>query len=175
MTHEEPTVYDFTKVTRDPKKVLTIIRIKPYGIKEFRIHAGRTSLHASDERSKQYWRLTARAKEGVTDFEHDSAYIFQIPITAPNFEFMDNSVVYLSALLLGREPDDLRLKLDSNYDPTKLAGASRCDGKKYCKRGAPHPVVPEGHWAGPTTVPGLYQQLIGAKVEVTMIAGPSNK
>lgn len=167
----EETIYDFTKVTRDSKKALTTIRVSSYGIKPFILLAGRTNLDRLGERSL-YWRLTARAKEGVTDFEHDSAYIFQIPITAPIFESMDSSVVYLSALLLGREPNDLRLKLDSKYDPTKLKGASRCDGKKYCKYGAPHPLVPEVSWAGPKADPELYRLLIGAKIDIKMIAGP---
>lgn len=166
--------YDFTKVTRDAKKVLTSITVRSRGFAPFEIRAGRVSVQL-DDRDKLYGRLTARAVYGVTDFEHDSAYIFQIPIVGFGVELIDNGIIYAHAAILGRESEDLRLKLDSSYDPTKLEGASQCDGKRYCKlgEGKPHPIVPEGFWAGPKTAPGLYAQLLGAKLDIRIIPGPS--
>lgn len=170
---EEKTIYDFTKVTRDPKQVLTVITVRPPSHKRFEIRAGRVNVNF--DRDRLYGRLDAYAEQGVTDFEHDSAYIFQIPITGFNIEFISDGNLYANALILGRSPDALRLKLDSAYDPTKIDGAVKCDGKKYCTQGVPHMIVPEDLWEGPKAAPGLYQQLVGARLEIRTIVGPLNE
>jgi len=166
---------DFTKVTRDADKTRTRILIKPrYGMQSLEIVCGRTNLNRNRDRTPSYERLTARASYGVIDFEHDSAYIFQIPLVGVALDFVENSTVYYSGILLGRDPEDLRISLDTDYDPTKLKGAYKCNGKE-CRSGKSHMIVPEGYWAGPEMkVQTLYLQLVGAEVSV-ILSTPSKE
>lgn len=126
------------------------------------ILCGRIKLQGPDRRGGRPWTLAARALEGVTDFEHDSAYIFQIPVIGVELEFVENGWTYLTGWI-GGEPEDLRVPTSSGYDPTKLKGAHECDGE-HC--GEKHAIVPEGHWAGPPPSRKVWANLVGRKVEI---------
>lgn len=158
---------DFSKVTRDSKFCGTHIRIRSGHHGEIEITCGRSSLDFGGSSSgPKFGRLTARAAYGVTDFEHDSAYIFQI--VGVELGFIDNHSMHYSGILLARRAEDLHLSLDTNYDPTKIDGATMCEGKKdHCSHGSKHPIVPEGYWAGPKMKSeALYTQLMGSAIEV---------
>lgn len=158
---------DLRGVTRPGSETRILLDTGDYSdggpLKEW-IRCGRIKLQAPDRRGSRPWILSARAIAGVTDFEHDSAYIFQIPVVGVELEFVENGWTYLVAFIAG-EPEDLRLPISSGYDPTKLPGAETCDGSD-CGHGKPHGIVPEGHWAGPPPNAKVWAKLVGRRIEV---------
>lgn len=106
--------------------------------------------------------LGARAGAGVTDFEHDSPWIFQIPVVGASLSFIDNGVVWIYGWI-GGDPENLRVPAVSGYDPTRLPGSRLCT---ECKRN--HRMVPEGYFAGPPPEETLWQQLVGRRIEVVI-------
>lgn len=164
---------DMREVTRDSKYFRTQIRIEPQRhYPRVEIVCGRINLRFSG-RDGQYGELSARAQYGVTDFEHDSAYVFRIPIVGVKFNFMDNGWTSLTGLLLGKEPEELRLM--AGYNPLLLEGTVLCNDER-CTRDPEekkrwpqgHPIIPEGYYAGPIMKnTKLYQQLVGSTVEIS--------
>lgn len=127
------------------------------------IVCGRVSLQSPDRSGIS--RFSARALEGVTDFEHDSAYIFQLPLVGARLEMVESGWTYIVAHIAG-DPDDLRIPSDGTYDPEKLDGAEICESEHYGCKGKPHIVVPQDYYAGPPTKPTVWANLVGRRVEI---------
>ena len=160
---------DLRKVTRDADEFAARIYIRPTGHPEIVIDCGRIGISLRDGRSP-HGEANARAAYGVTDVEHDSAYVFRIPVVSVQLSYVENGHAVYTGILLGRDPGDLRLSLDPTYDPATLVGAEVCDGKE-CGLGKPHAIVPSGWWSGPKKDPKLYSRLVGATVEISTNIG----
>lgn len=165
---------DLRSVTRDADRFVCEIRLDTgdysagSSLKTW-ITCGRIDVRFPDRRGARPATLSARANHGVTDFEHDSAYIFQIPITGWDVSFVSNGMVYAECVIVG-DADDLRVPTKPGYDPTKLEGAYACEDK-HCDK--PHGVVPEGYFAGPPTSETVWRNLVGRRLEI--IFGPTRK
>lgn len=171
------TPLDLRSVTREGAEAFLYVDTADYsdnGPMRQWIHCGRIKLQGPDRRGYRPWILSARAREGVTDLEHDSAYIFQIPVVGVELEFIENGWTYLSGWI-GGEPDDLRVPTKPDYDPAKLPGAEICEDCEYRdeSEGKSHPIVPEGYWAGPPASRKIWEQLVGRKLEIRL--GPPLK
>lgn len=151
---------DLTKVTR-PGMVTSII-VGPRWERKKWITCGLVNISKSGESVE----LAARAGYGITDFEHDSAYIFRIPLLYVNFEFIDSGRMYFNGMIGGDDPKDLRVPDSGAYDPYKLEGATRCTHCKGEEKG--HLIVPEGYWSGPPANPAAWKALFGQRIEISM-------
>jgi len=165
---------DLTGVTRDADDFYCQIMIDTGnysggGSRKPWITCGRIKLQFPDSRGARPAILSARAGYGITDFEHDSAYIFQIPVVGFEVSFVENGMVYAECVI-GGEPDDLRVPTKAGYDPTKLEGADVCTSES-CKK--PHGIVPEGYYAGPPTSEEIWRSLVSRKLEI--VFGPKSK
>jgi hypothetical protein len=160
---------DLKSVTRDSDLVVTDIKIytgdysKGSGFQDW-ISCGSVDLRAPTGPSP--WMLNARAKEGITDFEHDSAYIFRIPVVGVELSFISNGYTYLKGYI-GGDVDDLRVPMETGYDPLKLKGTKTC---KSCKK--PHPIVEEGFWAGPKCTHKDWLALVSRRIEICFGPAP---
>lgn len=166
------TLLDLRSVTREGAEALVSLDTGDYSdggpMREW-IRCGRVNLQGPDRRGFRPWILSARAREGVTDMEHDSAFIFQIPVVGLELEFVSNGWTYLTGWIAG-EPDDLRIPTKPDYDPAKLPGAETCEDES-CEE--EHTIVPEGYWAGPPANRKYWEHLIGRKLEIRL--GPTLK
>jgi hypothetical protein len=103
--------------------------------------------------------LMARAKAGVTDFEHDSAYVLRIPLIGVKLLEVDHEVELEAYIHPGKEGrDDFLVPVDG-YDPEKLEGATICE---ECEE--KHVIVPEGYYAGPPFNQDLHEELRGRRI-----------
>lgn len=115
--------------------------------------------------------VKGRLTEGVTDFEHDSAYAFSIPIVGFT---MVGEVEYSRVSFLAHvaatpyDQEDLRVPLGP-YDPAQLPGATVC---KDCE-GETHIIVPTGHFSGPPAHgdahADLWKKVRGRLIEIRML------
>lgn len=158
---------DLRTVTRDSDRFVCEIRLDTGdysngGSLKTWITCGRISVQFPDRRGGRPATLSARAAYGVTDFEHDSAYIFKIPIAGWEVSFIDNGMVYAECIIVG-EAEDLRVPTKPGYDPTKLDGAYVCKDK-HCDK--PHDIVPEGYWAGAPGSDTVWKNLVGRRLEI---------
>lgn len=155
---------DLCEVTRKGGNTTVLLDTGDYTrgapMKEW-IRCGAVCLHGGHDK-RVPWTLGARAGKGVTDFEHDSPWIFQIPLIGPDFAFIDNGVVWVSGWI-GGDPENLRVPVVSGYDPTRLPDSQLCT---KCKPN--HRMVPEGYFAGPPPEETLWQQLVGRRIEVVI-------
>lgn len=163
---------DLRAVTRDSDRFVCEIRLDTGdysngGSLKTWITCGRIGVQFPDRRGARPATLSARAKEGVTDFEHDSAYIFQIPIAGWDVSFVENGMVYAECVIVGNA-EDIRVPRTADYDPTKLPGAYVCE-EKHCNK--PHGVVPEGYFAGPPGSDAMWKNLVGRRLEI--VFGPT--
>ena len=150
---------DLRAVTRDSNRAFCYIQLDAdhEGMKPW-IECGRIEIQSRGEKFPQL--LAARADYGVTDFEHDSAYIFRIPVVGVRLDMVYQGGTTLVCWIAG-DADDLRVPTSSDYDPTKLPGAFRCtDCEKH------HDMVPEGAYAGPPPDPKLFALLVGRRLEI---------
>lgn len=107
--------------------------------------------------------LGARAAAGVTDFEHDSAWLFSMPVARFWLEFVDQDMTIILAVV-GRPGilgDVVRVPQVHGYDPTRLPGAHRCT---TCEDG--HWIIPEDHYSGPPTPSELTREVSGCTLEI---------
>lgn len=163
---------DLRAVTRDSDRFVCEIRLdtgdysKNGPLKPW-ITCGRIGVQFPERRGSRPATLSARAAYGVTDFEHDSAYIFKIPVSGWEVSFIDNGMVFAGCVIVG-DAEDLRVPTKPGYDPTKLDGAAVCKDK-HCDK--PHGIVPEGYFAGPPCSESVWRNLVGRRLEI--IFGPT--
>jgi hypothetical protein len=125
--------------------------------------------------------LKAFLTEGVTDFEHDSAYALSLPLIALRFESLDYHSTRLSAWVHPDDSDAFRVPRPG-YDPMKHPKARICSSRASGSRsprssdalcGKPHVIVPEGHYLPPRDAQ-LYSLVKGKRVEIR-ITQPSEE
>lgn len=162
---------DLRAVTRDSDRFVCEISIdsgdySSGGSRKPWITCGRIQIQFPDRGGARPATLSARAAYGVTDFEHDSPYIFQIPIVGFHVSFVENGMTYVECTV-GGNAEDLRVPTAAGYDPTRLPGAYVCKDK-HCEEH--HAVVPEGYFAGPPASQEIWQNLVSRRLEI--VFGP---
>lgn len=117
------------------------------------------------ERKGQYL-LKAYLPAGVTDFEHDSAYAFRLPLMGLEMDelFLSYHQTRLRAIVDPNNSDDFRVPRPG-YDPLKMEGTHTCKAYDQCKE-KPHLIVPEGFYAGPPFDRKLFELVRGKRVEI---------
>lgn len=121
------------------------------------------------DRHPGQWSLQARMD--ATDFEHDSAYVLQLPLIGLELDGLAvyNHRTHFIAWVDPNRPEDFHVP-GPGYDPRKEEGAHRCKdpacqkddkGKKV----EPHVIVPEGFYVPPFNL-DLYKMVRGKKVEI---------
>jgi hypothetical protein len=121
------------------------------------------------------YRLEAYLKEGVTDFEHDSAYALRLPLVGVQLSTLP--VLYHNTILVGwvdsaqdEDYEDFHVPRPG-YNPMKHPEAHICKSE-YCKRDEEHIIVPEGFYVPPFDQE-LFDFVKGKRVEIIM--GPVRK
>jgi hypothetical protein len=127
------------------------------------IKAGQAELVAPSSFDRGDWRLTVRAKLGVTDFEHDSSYILALNLYGVHYLGTSYGASVFHAMIAPGYDDDFRVP-PVGYDPEKLPDAGICT---ECEK---HHAVTKYL---PPTNPELFRQLVGKYVEVIIGAVPS--
>lgn len=165
-----PTV-DLRSICRESELCSTTIYLLPNKYGTFRhpwLFAGQASLDPAHERSHER-TLRAYLGRGATDFEHDSAYAFKLPLLGVFFERVDYHTTVLTGFLPpDMRADDFRVPAPG-YNPFELDGAEMCDGERC---GEKHPMVPEGCYV-PRGDPAVLKAVRGRRVMVRI--GPRRK
>jgi hypothetical protein len=153
---------DFTRITRDATKVRTTVTLDASGGRVPWILCGMADLRVWSE-PKRKWRLSAYLKAGTTDFEHDSAYAFCLPLVGVTFESIYYGVTTAVAWIGGDDDAECDFRVPGpGYDPLTLPGTVRCSS---CRGKNSHAIVPEHHYQPPPE-PGLFALVRGCRVEI---------
>jgi hypothetical protein len=165
---------DFREITRYPELCLTVVYIQLGEDPDPRtkwLVCGQTRLISTKDRFDGTWRLEAYLPAGVTDFEHDSAYAFKLPLIGVQFGSVEYHQTILTAWV---DPNADGYFKDFNvpragYNPMKLPGAELCDlGEHgYTCNLKPHMIVPEKHYVPPFDAE-LYEVVKGKKVRIVI-------
>lgn len=155
---------DLRPVTREGSDCIIEVDMGDY-FREW-IHCGRADLIQTDRNMGAVGILKAKAAYNITDFEHDTITIFQIPIVGIELAYVLSGWTAFYCWI-GGESNYLRVPTEPGYDPTKLPGATLC---KDCKDDK-HTIVPEGYYAGPPEDYKLWAHLVGKKLKIKF--GPS--
>lgn len=140
---------DLRHLSRYPDRGFTHVRFEDYELREAFVkeddeghkylgnwlELGVADLRASGDGSF----LGARLGKGITDREHDSAYLVHIDLIGITFKGCWNNVSHFEAHLT-TEPKEIKI-WTPDFKPTEAEGAEECDGKDYCKRGEPHLII----------------------------------
>ena len=105
------------------------------------------------------WKLSARYAGRVTDFEHDSAYCFTVPLIGLRLIFVRGGRSFFEAYVHPRNEDEFRFPTEAE-DPAGFRGARQCT---HCDE--PHTIVPEGRYQPPRN-PKLYAEVAGCKLRI---------
>ena len=157
---------DLRAITRRSDKCLTVVEIKwdweteidwlTFGEAQLRHHE---NLGTHD--------LMAYLTDGVTDFEHDSAYALSLPLIGLRFTRLDYHSTHFDAWVDPSHDADRGFRVPSpGYDPMKHPDAIVCRAKT-CRRDGPHIIVPEGHYLPPFNKE-LFKLVAGKRVEITI-------
>jgi hypothetical protein len=167
-----PPETDLRGITRRPETCRTVIYLCDYlGHAKWRwIILGEVEFRSHDRNGQRHY-ISAYMSGGATDFEHDSAVAFQLPVLGLKFEGLWHHTAHFSAIVdplhdeQGDEVDDMtngEFRVPGpGYDPTKLPGATTCDYGQ-CQ---PHPIVPEGHYLPPHDRK-LHEAVAGRYIEI---------
>lgn len=104
--------------------------------------------------------IGSRMRNGITDFEHSSAYVVHIGLIGLQYKFTDNHVSHFEAHLT-TAPEDIRI-YSPDFDPTKVKGVSTCR-EKHCDK---HLMLPDGYFTPP-----MYEfarVVAGKRISITM-------
>lgn len=155
---------DLRAITRHPELCRTTVVIRLDWQTQVKwLVFGQAQLQRN-ERTKEC-TLKAYLPEGVTDFEHDSAYALRLPLIGWEF---DSVYYHLCSFNAWIDPNidtesDFRVPRPG-YNPMEHPEAERCEGGGRCD--GPHIIVPESMYGGPPFDPDLYQAVRGKRVEV---------
>lgn len=160
-------VLDLRAMSRDSDTCLTQVSLFPdWDSKNgfVWIQAGQTSLRQKRNGDPIFGHtLTCYLNKGATDVEHDSAYLFQLPLVGLTFVSLFYHQVTFGAYIdptLDTSYDGDRFSVPNpDYDPFKEA--DRC---KSCKGKEAHKFVP---YLPPNNM-ALYQKIKGMRVEVVV-------
>lgn len=162
---------DLTPITRkaDRSRTRIFITVPHLGGGSSKIEWIRTGLISMSQRERREgWELISYLQEGATDVEHDSAYALTMSLFDVHFDSVDyNKTVILARVDMDEDPQFGRTFRvpPPGYNPLTHPEASMCEGKKYCKQGKPHIIVPHGHYC-PKFDPALYKRVAGKKLEI---------
>lgn len=145
---------DLRPITRDSDHAETQISVILQNQPVLWIQAGRLS-HFNLSPSNQ--NLGAYFRDGVTDFEHDSAYAFHINVVGTFLHQIYHGVVELRAWLASRADDTERFKIPvAPIDLDSLEWCSSCTGSERHRVGA---YTPKPHRE-------LWERLRGAELVI---------
>lgn len=152
---------DLTEITRDNKRARTVIYIHNdnYGDRSPWLVLGQAEVKID---GRICW-LSAYLTEGVSDFEHDSAYAVRLPLIGVKLEHIWYHTTYLTAWVDPNNENDFHVPR-SGYNPMKHPDAETCE-MDYC--GKPHPIVPQGYYVPPFDEE-LYNAVRGKKLEIVI-------
>lgn len=158
---------DLRELSRDSDTCLTQVFLHPDWDRQndfVWIQTGQTSLRKRREsESEPSYDLTCYVKEGATDFEHDSAYLFVLPLIGLTFASMRyQQAEFIAYVDPNLDPEDFKLP-SGDYNPFKHQEASKCPS---CKGKDKHMLVP---YLPPSNIE-LYHKVKGKKVSI--VVGP---
>jgi len=159
---------DLLAISRHPNHCLTVVKLFPSWDQREAFDwliGGQAELRHHEKVGT--WDLTMRLTAGVTDFEHDSAYVFQLPLIGLTFESLYYHQTTFIAWVNPNASEAFRVPRPG-YNPMTMKGATTC---KECK--PRHLIVPEDHFAGPPTDLELFKLVRGKRVEIQI--GPAYK
>lgn len=173
-----PAENDMRKITRSPDRMLSVVRFVHWSRRSTWLVFGEARLRHNEKQNT--WQLAAHLADSACDFEHDTAYAFQLPLIGLSFQGTD---WHTSSFIAWIDPDDqdgFRVP-KPGYNPMKHPKAEKCSGvydeKKglYCKwnEGKPHIIVP---FFLPPHEPELWREVRGKKVEIEIgVPEPAEK
>lgn len=159
---------DLRSITRGAETARTTIEIidrYDNAARHLWITCGQVSLRQDDRRPGDV-TITCYLTEGVTDFEHDSAYAFHLDLIGWVFRGVDYGAVSFYGWLpsdIGW-PGEFRVP-GPGYNPMEDSDVYLCN-EDYCAKD-PHPMVSEGKFIAPPN-PELHKLVKGKRVRVTM-------
>jgi len=156
---------DFRKISRDPGRCKTTIMTEDEeGSLTPWITLGAVDIMpVNSSRSPREWILKAHLPYGVTDNEHDSAYVLYLPLVGFETNFIRSNRVVFAAFIAG----DVERIRDFRVPPQDYAPMSDPDTYmcEQCKDG-PHPIIssflPENT---PKNV-RLFKRMRGKRIEI---------
>ena len=157
---------DLTPICREEGRALTHVRIDldsylSRGVPW--LTAGASEFQRFD--SLCYWTLGARM-EGATDFEHDSAWAFKLPLIGLEFKHAYDQGCHFTAFVHPDGFDDFHVP-PIGYDPRKLPEAHQCKEKGCRRNDEKHIIVPEGYYV-PAKDAELYKKVRGKRVDIVV-------
>ena len=156
---------DLRAITRRSATCLTVVSIKwdwqteinwlTFGEAQLRHHE-RLGTH----------ELMAYLTNGVTDFEHDSAYALSLPLIGLRFTRLDYHSTYFDAWVDPSHDVNRGFRVPRpGYNPMEHPESIMCKDKKNCTDG--HIIVPEGHYLPPYDKE-LFRLVAGKRVEIVI-------
>lgn len=162
---------DLRSITRHSDRCLTVVNVQLVNWdSRTRVEwlvCGQASIQKPSNPDLGQYTLKAYLPAGVTDFEHDSAYAFQLPLIGIELVSVDYSQTTLRAWVDPEGSEDFRVPRPG-YNPMELPGAKTCKLKVHghqCYKN-PHKMVPEGYFAGPPPDEELFEAVRGKRVEI---------
>jgi hypothetical protein len=159
---------DLRSVTRGADTSRTTIEIVDrydMGLRHKWITCGWVNIRTDDRRPGDV-ELICYLTAGVTDFEHSSAYAFQLPLIGWTFHDIDyNAVSFYAWVSPAMDPMRGFRVPGPGYNPMEREDACLCEEGECAKE--PHIVVEEGFFIAPDN-PELYKLVKGQRVRVTI-------
>jgi hypothetical protein len=159
---------DLRSITRHSDKVETHVSVaeSPWdGTRHTWIVCGESMLRKRASRglgTVPEYTLGAYLTAGVTDFEHDSAHAFCLPLLGLHFDGIAMGRVWLGAVIDPRNGDDFRVPAPG-YNPMEHEDAYECKDERCSAQ--PHIIVPEGCYQPPINQK-LFRKLAGRQVQI---------
>ena len=150
---------DLRGITRNPDKVVCRINVGPASTQTLPwIICGEVNI----QNEEQFCRIHARMD--CTDFEHDSAYAFSLPVIGLKFKFVTNHTSIFEAWVnpqSGEPYADFHVPRPG-YDPRKLEGTEKCTDERC---GETHLIIPEGYYQPPFDAE-LFKLVRGVRLDI---------
>lgn len=172
---DKPPLTDLRPISRDVKRCVAVVVLKvdwdSQNDTKWLILGSASIVRRGGDRHEGQWSLQARMDS--TDFEHDSAYVLQLPLIGLQLDGLAvyNHHAHFVAWVDPNNPGDFHVP-SPGYDPRKEEGAHRCKHPQCLKddkgkKIEAHIVVPEGFYVPPFNLE-LYKMVRGKKVEIRM-------
>lgn len=165
---------DLRSITRDSDTCVTSVVVdlgydeKGHPLKVTWLVSGQSQLQPIDSSlSIRRWLLTSYMSN-ATDFEHDSAYAFRLPLVAVELKAVWYHNAHFTALIQPYDEEDFHVPLPG-YNPLEHPDTEKCD---RCTGEQAHLIVPEGFYVPPFEKE-LFKLVAGRPVEVSI--GPVRK
>jgi hypothetical protein len=158
---------DIRSYTRRSDKVRTEVQVWFKNTMTPWIQCGEVELRQFGQHTTPYWELGARMGHGATDFEHDSAWAFKLPLIGVEFESLDYGKVTLRAWVAPSEVKSMSRSFHvprPGWNPLELPETEKCTDRHCSDKG--HPIVPEGLYSGPPFDAQLYEMVRGCAVKI---------